>query len=239
MEIVALQECLNRKNSRIRNYIRSIISSQKKEAEKLYNNTFNPFYKWKVGRLSENEIKDVLIYYATKNETNPKVINYGDETISEYSILLKSFESLLKGENAAKLTHENWLSIRENYEIESKKERKKNFEISFKDSFAPKFFNEESDDLDFIIEDIGYILDSIHLGNWSITIVSEVIAEFNYRLIIINEYIDSDIKEVIINMSINEINKYFLKNYEKSEFAVKKIKKNYFIDGHFQYNKEC
>lgn len=111
---------------RIRNYVRSSLLRTERRAAELFISKYNPFYNWRVGNLEGEQIKEALNYFNANNEL-PESIRKSIANAKAFALLLNFYKDKTEGNEKAKLTIMDWLSIREKYETEIKKEYETNF----------------------------------------------------------------------------------------------------------------
>lgn len=242
----------------IRNYVRSSLLRSEKKAAELYISKFNPFYNWRVGNLEGEQIKEALNNFNANNEL-PESIRKNSTTANAFSLLLNFYKNKAVDNEKTKLTIKDWLTVRENYEKEIKKDYETNFgKIGFNENIeynkskkgkvdfdSEKQNGSSSEEADIEQEayevalteitsnEIESLLDEMHQGNWVVKILPESKNNFNHRIAILNLHLPDENKNEILNNALNQVQKYFASNSESSSLELKSIGDNSFIEGYF------
>ena len=238
MEHIDLQNYFNLKCNSINNYVKFIVSSKRKETEQFYNNKFNSFLGWKVGKIKGDEIKDAIVFFVANGCIPENIVDYGEGTVMKYAILIDVFKKLSKDIDIVKLTNENWFEIRKEYEKEIRIENEQSFDVSFEEKVKSKFdFKDENKLLFFIKDEVENILEDVYENGWIVEI-RQTNGLYSHRIVIINKiaFLDAEKRDKIFNLAVSKLRTVFLHTYDKSEFLVKTIDKATFIDGYFQYS---
>ncbi len=239
MEVASLQEYVDVKILRIRSYIRHTIKSAQIRAEGIYNDKFDFFYKWTVGKLSGKEIKDTLIVCLNQNAVPRNVIDCGDETVHRFAMLLENYKLVAGSTTPDMLIREDWLKVKNNYERQLKIEICEVYDNTLIDNnIGISEHKEDKHGEDNIInDDIMELLQDVYQGNWFVKSGIAKHEKFNYMTGIANFSIPQDIQSTVLNSVLCSLRSFFSKNYGANQFTIKESADGkYFIEGLFNYS---
>ena len=230
---------------RIRNYALSTIKYYEGQAEKLYIKKFNPFYKWKVGNIAEEEIRKAVVIFYNANDTIDK-IKKNEGNAKAFSLLIDLYKEKLKSKKPETLTNNDWLTLRVNYEKQIKKEHEKTFgTIGFAENinYSKSQVNmpdvgsntDEEEMAEVIKDEIMTILEQIYSSdNWLIKFLPVDTSNFHHHIVIINQQIPDKRERQVFGEALDILKVFFKRNYGANEFAVKAHKGHaYYLEGYF------
>ncbi len=235
-------------NRRINRYILSVLRTTEKKVEEYYIKKYNPFYKWQIGILSEDEIIKALTLFFGKNETGEKV-KKNIAASKAFSQLVASYKEKAGTKEPKSLTQRDWLDIREHYEKKLKEEYENTFgtishneNIDYGEHKYSKS-NEETTEIDSAKDDYGLeddendetqimrvveneiceVLDLLHKGNWVAKAVPSDKKGFSYQMAILNLNIEAE--------TFNNAISFLKSKYSNAMFTLKDIKGQSYIEG--------
>jgi hypothetical protein len=236
MEIANIQDILDKKHLKLRHYVRRSITAVMKEAEKLYNSKFDPFYSWNIGELTSSEIKQELAFRVENNQLSEKISQYDKNTLNEFSIFYIEYNKIANGRHPNNLTLQEWLIIKDNYYIELKKDNEGFYEATLYEETTPQEISNDTLTDDVITQDIQDILNTVYKCRWTIGIVEILHKDYNYRVAITTYAILENQRKKIFDIAVDRLSAFFSENYGMNEFRIGFIDDQYYIEGYLLDN---
>jgi|GEM_PF-2918517 hypothetical protein len=238
------------KSYRIPAYVYRLLNNSKRKTEKYYIENFDPFYKWRIGKLYENEIKSELIAFYANNELRAE-LKKNEFTIKLLALLIKTIKEVTKNKFPESFTEKEWLKIREDYEGSKKKEFENalnviafNEEINYKGPGLDDSIEEGYKLYDFILgEDVekeiseetiikalSKSLMDISDSEWIIRFIRDKNLNFKYHFAVLNNTLSD---ETSFDYGHRIITEYLIEKTFNYATELKFIGTTYYIEGYF------
>jgi len=156
--------------TRFNRYTQRSIRSIRKEANDYYRLKFNPFHEWKIGALSESEIKEEIVLFSNNKSNSEKVLQ-SESTRNAFALLWASYNEIIEEKDFNANSDDFWREVRKRYEENGKKEFETTLGSVDVDKVISKISNsveESSDEIWESIVDVFY--DNVNNNNdWHFT----------------------------------------------------------------------
>jgi len=218
----------------LRNYVLTILSKAKKQAIKRYNAEFDPFYKWRVGCLEGNTLRNEIEHFKY-NSCISNDIRDDVDTLNEFSILVDLMKYMPHE------SFEDWQRIKDSLEENVRIENLNySFSLQYNDNFikSPDILEEGDDEDDedeiiqnkvnFIMISIRDLLFNIDNSDWRIKKVKNDVGI--YQIVMFNLHLEANIYNFLLEKAKKDISNLFIRLGYIANIELRKINNEQYLD---------